>query len=551
MEPGGFEQFEIQLGHLCNDRCVFCASGQLTHLGQAPLLPAAPIAHKIREARAAGARRIIFVGGEPTIQPAFLEMVQLSVTLGFEKIIIFTNGSKAGRTDLIDRVIATGGNFEWRFSIHGATREAHERTTQRKGSFDQLYRALARVTERGQRATVNMCVCRQNFESVEGFADLLGPFGVGQLHVDMLNPYDVGRLSDEELGAIMPRYSDLAGPLERMVRALPDRFDVNIGNLPFCIAPELAPWIHHGGTPTWTVTANDYGAPALQHGRSLFVVKGDHKLKPEPCGTCVFEPRCGGVFELYAERFGVSELQPITPERLATLDPDRMLVALQLRPWLKSALVDVAPWASRVVVEEPGPRVTRVTFEGADGARLRLELSASEGDRTAASEWFGPRGRRARAWARDQVASSDWFGVEVLEQSLAPERASATLRALWERLEQAGMTSVVPLGEDALAGAIHPSVRERLGKLRVQAPFGVLRWSSTRVLDGGEQVEIGLRAPGGERALVSLSWKDGRPLNGYRVEPAAPSPPVVDGLRRLLAALGYRVEPAAPLREPA
>ncbi len=539
MEPGGFEQFEIQLGHLCNDRCVFCASGQLTHLRQAPLLPAAPLEHQIREARTAGARRIIFVGGEPTIQPAFLEMVQLSVTLGFEKITIFTNGSKAGRTDLIDRVIATGGNFEWRFSFHGATREAHERTTRRKGSFDQVYRSLERVTEKGQRATINMCVCRQNYESIEGFAALIGPFGVAQLHLDMLNPYDVGRLSDEELGEIMPRYSDLSGPLERMVRALPDRFDVNIGNLPFCVAPELAPWIHHGGAPTWTVTASDDGAPALQAGRSLFVVKSEHKRKPESCKSCVFDHRCGGVFGLYADRFGDSELVPITTERLASLDPDRMLVALQLRPWLKSALAGVAPWASRVFVEEPGPRVSRITFEASGGGRLRLELSASEGDRTAASEWFGPRGVRSRRWAQDTVASSDWFGVQVLEQSIDTERATAALRSLWQRLEDAGMTSVVPPGEDSFAVSLHPSIRERLGKLRVHAPFGVLRWIATRVLDGGERAEIDLSGPGGERAVVTLSWRSGA-ANAYRVDPPSPPLAVVDGLRILLAALGYR-----------
>ena len=27
---GSGHRFEIQLGHLCNNRCVFCSSGQLT-----------------------------------------------------------------------------------------------------------------------------------------------------------------------------------------------------------------------------------------------------------------------------------------------------------------------------------------------------------------------------------------------------------------------------------------------------------------------------------------------------------------------------------------
>jgi len=546
VQAGGFEQFEIQLGHLCNDRCVFCASGQLTQRGQAPLLAAAMLAQEIRDARARGARRIIFVGGEPTIQPAFLEMVQLAVTLGFERIVIFTNGSKPARTDLIDRVIATGGNFEWRFSFHGATREAHERTTRRKGSFDQVHRSLARVTERGQRATINMCVCRQNYESIEGFAELLRPFGVAALHVDMLNPYDVGDLSRDELADIMPRYGDLARPLERMVRALPDGFDVNIGNLPFCVAPTLAPWIHHGGNATWTVRAADDGGSSLQSGRSLFVMKSEHKKKPATCGECVFDRRCGGVFGRYADRFGSDELQPITPERAAALDPDRRLVALHLRPWLESALIGVAPWAARISVEEPGLRVSRVTFDGDDGRRLRLELTASDGDRTAASEWFGARGPRPRQWAHNAIATSDWFGVRVLESTVEAALATSTVAALWQRLELAGATTVVPPGEDAFAGALHPSIRERLGRLRVFAPFGVLRWTATRVSDGGERAEIELRGPEGEVAVVWLAWRDGRPSSGYRVEPAAPRPPIVESLRALLTALGFRTTPSSP-----
>src|SRR6185436_19959849 len=102
--------------------------------------------------------------------------------------VIFSNGSKPGRTALVDEVAATGGRFEWRFSFQGATREAHERTTRRKGSFAQLLRAVDRARALGHRITVNMCVVQQNYESVDSFPELLAPRGVSQLHLDMVNP---------------------------------------------------------------------------------------------------------------------------------------------------------------------------------------------------------------------------------------------------------------------------------------------------------------------------------------------------------------------------
>ncbi len=272
-------EFELQLGHLCNDRCVFCESGRLTHAGRAPLLPVEMLSARVREAYAAGHRRITFLGGEPTIQPSFLEIVGLAVSLGFESIVIFSNGSKAGSTDLVDRVLATGGRFEWRFSVQGATREAHLRTTGRKGGFDQVLRALSIVRERGQRATVNLCLVRQNSDSLDRFAELLVPLGVSQVHVDMLNPDDMGGIvSADEVTAMMPRYGDVAGTLERMVQGFPEGFDVSIGALPFCVAPSLAPWIHHDHHPMWTVTARESGA-TLKPAR--YLCRADIKLKPE------------------------------------------------------------------------------------------------------------------------------------------------------------------------------------------------------------------------------------------------------------------------------
>ncbi|HYD49196.1 MAG TPA: hypothetical protein VEB21_12645, partial [Terriglobales bacterium] len=48
-------RFEIQLGHLCNNRCVFCSSGQLTALKIARPVPIEPILEALDQARAAGA----------------------------------------------------------------------------------------------------------------------------------------------------------------------------------------------------------------------------------------------------------------------------------------------------------------------------------------------------------------------------------------------------------------------------------------------------------------------------------------------------------------
>jgi MoaA/NifB/PqqE/SkfB family radical SAM enzyme len=506
-------EIEIQLGHLCNDRCVFCASGRLTHAGQAPVLSLDTLASRVREAYAAGHRRITFLGGEPTIQPAFLDVVRVAVDLGYESIVIFTNGSKAGRTDLIDRVLETGGNFEWRFSVQGGTREAHERTTGRKGGFDQVLRALDHARARGQRTTVNMCLVTQNYESVDGYPALLAPFGIAQLHLDVLNPQDTGELGPGELADIMPRHSDVAGPLERMVRAFPSEVEISIGSLPYCVAPELAPWIHHDHLPMWTVTARD-GATNLRPAR--YLARGNTKTKPSSCGSCVFDERCTGVFRAYADRYGTDELRPITAERAASLESYHRLVAVRLRPWLREGLAEIAPWATRIAVEEVSLREVFVTMTDASGAELRVLLFD----------------RRDNA-----VAASDWCTLRIERCSVDPATALDSLRRLWSRLERQGMRTAFPPGEDALMPA-HPSIVQRLRMLRERAPFGSMVWTATRVLSGGSRVEATLRSPDDGPVTVWLAAEGARSTGGYQVSDA-PSPATRDGLRRVLEALGH------------
>ena len=88
---GDGQQIEIQLGHMCNNVCSCCVSGQLTQQRIAKRIDLEPIIGVLEEARARGVQRVTFLGGEPTIQPSFLPALTKAVELGFPDIILFTN----------------------------------------------------------------------------------------------------------------------------------------------------------------------------------------------------------------------------------------------------------------------------------------------------------------------------------------------------------------------------------------------------------------------------------------------------------------------------
>ncbi len=500
-------QVEIQLGHMCNNRCVFCVSGQRTAMREALPMPLAPIEARIEAAYEAGHRKITLLGGEPTLQPHFLSVVRRCVELGFDEIVIFTNGVKTARASFIDEVLETGGRFTWRISIQGATKESHERTTRRPGSFDRILRSLEHLAVRRQTITVNMCVVRSNYRDVDRFPTLLLPYGVKQLHLDMVRPRDAGVRSEAELEAMLPDYRDLVPPLSRMVAGFPTGFDVNIGNLPYCVAPELARWIHHDGEQTFTIAVD--GDDRLSEPWDKYQDKRTDKFHPEACEGCVFRHRCNGIFETYARLRGLEAFQAVDLARLARADPHRSLLPLHLWPHLRRLDATALSRYGRVTFRETGDREITAELDGRGGrvvARLRPP------------EAIG-------------VAATDLFSFHLAEPGPRDARF-----ALWRALAR-GREVRHPLGDDAHAPP--PTVAGRIRRLRAAAPFPPLVWTEARLKNGTFTARFQEK---GCTIELYLGWH-GKPTGGYRLLEGRPSPAAVSALRRLLAALGGRVDP--------
>lgn len=369
------DQVEIQLGHLCNNRCVFCVSGQRTARGQAGLAELGPLLESIRAARASGHTTITLLGGEPTLQPVFMDVLRECGRLGFDEVVVFTNGAKTAREGFVDEILETGVPVSFRLSIQGASEESHERTTKKPGSFDRLVRTMQHLHARGARVTVNACIVDSNYEDLARFPALLQPFGVRQLHLDLMRPADAGDRTEEELASHMPRFSDLVPPMRAMVRGFSPGFDVNLGNLPYCVAPDLAHVIHHDGQHTATIAIDGDDLPSAPWDK--YAVKRQGKVKPASCARCLLSPRCSGVFDRYASAYGTSELVPIEAAQLEAIDPDhRLRVDLGLDVDLDALPPALARPLARLRAHGPfsGLRIVRTTVED-----LRVELTL-EGD---------------------------------------------------------------------------------------------------------------------------------------------------------------------------
>jgi len=338
------KQFEIQLGHICNNRCVFCVSGQMTELRRAKPIPADPVRAELDKARAQGMSRVTFLGGEPTIQKSFLENLQYAVDLGFEEVVIFTNGVRFKNKDWLDHVTSMSKAISWRISLQGGNEEVHDFTTEKKGAFGKIVSGLETLSQMGQKISINMCVVEQNYRSLVDLPALVEKYGIWQVHLDMVRPRDSGERTEEYLDGIMPDYEDLARVLRVMLQGFHDydpKFDVNIGNLPYCLIPEWAHRIHHDGNLTYTVAVS--GESELSEPWDKYEDKRTDKVKLSSCESCAFESKCSGFFDLYGKKRGVASFRPLSLQALRKLDEDQNLFTLMMGPSVRALIENPPP----------------------------------------------------------------------------------------------------------------------------------------------------------------------------------------------------------------
>ena len=325
----GHQQIEVLLGHFCNDRCVFCVSGKLSAEKNAPPLALEPLLQTISDAREGGASKITLLGGEPTLAPTFVPVLEKAVALEFDEITIFTNGARGFHKEWIEN-ICNIGTFTWRVSIQGSHEEAHDAVTRKKRSFFRLMAMLDELVRLKQNVTANMCISVQNFKSLAGYPELIHRYGIRQFHVDVLRPWSTGLRDDEEIRTMLPRHKDVAPYLDAMMRgfaSIKDNIDVSVGNLPYCILPKWSHVIHHGGEPTLTVTTD--GAGNMTQSWSKYTHQAADGVFGPDCLDCLFRTFCRGVPVRYHNLFGTDELRPIQTNDLSrTKDRTREFVVV-------------------------------------------------------------------------------------------------------------------------------------------------------------------------------------------------------------------------------
>jgi len=132
------KKFWLRLTNFCNNNCVFCLDS-VHHNGTARSIAA--LKKELARGISEGSDKLILSGGEPTIHPEFLHIVELGKTMGYTRIQVVTNGRMFYYQDFLNQAAAAGVT-EITFSMHGHTKSLYEKQSGIKGSFAQALGGL-------------------------------------------------------------------------------------------------------------------------------------------------------------------------------------------------------------------------------------------------------------------------------------------------------------------------------------------------------------------------------------------------------------------------
>ncbi len=334
------ERLHVDIGSFCNNNCLFCMeddrSGRAARVGS--ITPAD--VHSILAANVFR-EEVVFVSGEPTLNPHFLEYVHQAKTLGYRSVGVISNGRRFAYEPFAKGAVLRGLNHVI-ISLHGGNARIHDGLVRTPGAFDQARDGILHLSEikrRGAPLRIHTStVLSTRNAKVEVLTELVDflqqhvdqmvfnimqPFGRGLRHLDRL------MLRYSEMGRILGRFF-----AEYQAKGLP----IYLVDIPYCVTenvgiPDSARgfverYVHYDrdtGDGAFAEDLKEGGSPLrkeLLDAEDEVPVDGliekhrdqqeqSKKLRRPQCDTCTYSRVCDGVWRNYIDRHGWEEFKPI------------------------------------------------------------------------------------------------------------------------------------------------------------------------------------------------------------------------------------------------
>ena len=364
----------VRLSFDCNNHCTFCLDSN-AHDGT--MRDDREVRVQIVEGRKKGAARLILSGGEPTMNPLFLEYVKLGKKAGYKKVQTVTNGRMFAYPEFLDKAIEYGLN-EITFSLHGHTAKLHDALVGTPGAFVEEVRGLKAALATGRViVNVDVVINKQNVRVLPEMLDAFMEMGVREF--DLLHIIPFGNAWTDARHHL---FYDLDNPeiaaSIRKALELSNRPDVHVWLNRF--PPQYTEGFEHLIQDPYKLNDEVRGRRE-EYDRYLSIGKKLDCREPERCPQCYLQNLCDTLDEVIdrrkSERVDVLELKEPSPRpgvlpKAGRVDivADDLAQAIRLLEVAEheGVSLSLADWGGIEAALETGPlagRVTRVVAKSA------------------------------------------------------------------------------------------------------------------------------------------------------------------------------------------
>jgi sulfatase maturation enzyme AslB (radical SAM superfamily) len=277
------------------------------------------------------------MGGEPTLHPSIVEIVEHSASIGLRPTVI-THGMRLADQQFAAR-LRDAGLHDVLMSVHGVGETLRLIHGRGRNNAQRQRAALENLRSLGLPVRFNVTVVRKNLAELEAIAQLAVEIGARVVNFLTFNPYFEWR--DEPGIPFQVRHSEASPRLSAAIDVLSAAgIESNVRYFPICVLRGHEQHVFTGHQLPFDEHEWDYnswydrglpGRPPLDWYREAAReqrVRHDYR-HAAPCRSCAAREICDGLHEQYLQRFGDSELRPFDGELIT--DPRHFIRAQPAR----------------------------------------------------------------------------------------------------------------------------------------------------------------------------------------------------------------------------
>jgi MoaA/NifB/PqqE/SkfB family radical SAM enzyme len=291
----------IHVTDLCNSTCDFCVVGSPFYLKDTIVYR--DIVKFLQQNAGQAYDCVNLHGGEATIHPKFIEMLELIRTLGYSEVHLQTNAIKLANLEYAKKLVHLGVK-KFIISLHGDKPELHDTQTGTPGGFLKTIAGVQNVKSHGIHVRTNTVITRQNLESLPAICDLACELGVDHVNLSNLHPVGSALYARDRM---MPTFDEMREHLYKAVDLVASRGRlITLEGFPYCVVKDRM---------QYQLNEDMRGIRMLIRGQVIDdydqFMSNVMRVFGEPCSSCTLRTECGGVYPQYIEYNGWSEFSPV------------------------------------------------------------------------------------------------------------------------------------------------------------------------------------------------------------------------------------------------